>query len=247
MFDFPQQPEALFLTRRGTEALWQKVDTCMDIGLINQSENAATICVETFGERPLLLQRLATVNMVKGNLSVARVFLRALEKVPFWGATARDSLAQLAKDPNCSDNAEIQQLRRVMLKTDFVRNADTLTLLLTENPANRMAYEYGMASLLLSKNLEDFVKIFNRYHTLNATRIPRHYTEALLLWRVLKKQPLDVPGQTITRETKLQLHEFLQAIQQKGQSKPATKEGLRAALKGTYGNTYYYYYFFLGS
>lgn len=244
MFDFPQKSEALFLTRPGTEALWQKVDTCMDIGLMNQSENAATISVETFGERPLLLQRLATINMAKGNPSVARVFLRALEKVPFWGPSARDSLARLEKDPNCTDQAEIQQLRRVMLKTDFVRNADTLTLLLTENPANRMAYEYGMASLLLSKNLDEFVKIFNRYHPFNATRVPRHYTEALLLWRVLKKQPLDVPGQTIARETKLQLHEFLQALQQKGQSKTATKEGLQAALKGTYGNTYYFYFFF---
>lgn len=246
MFNFPQHPTALFLTRQGTEALWQKVDTCMDIGLINQSENAATICVETFGERPLLLQRLATINMTKGNVNTAGVFLRALEKVPFWGSVARSNLARLEKDPNCSDNPEVQQWRRVMLKTDFVRDADTLTLLLTENPANRMAYEYGMASLLLSKNLDDFVKIFNAYHQRNATRIPKHYTEALLLSRVLKKQPLNVPGQTFTKEVKLQLHEFLQALKQSGKDKSLTKEKLKVTLKDEYGSTYFYY-FFLGS
>ena len=246
MFSFPQRSEALFLTRQGTEALWQKVDTCMDIGLLNQSENAVNICIETFGERPLLLQRLATIHIAKGNVNVARVILRALEKVPFWTATARDRLSRLENDPNGTEDPEIQQLRRVMLKHDFVGNADTLTLLLTENPANRMAYEYGMASLLLSKNLDDFVNIFNRYHRLNATRLPRHYEEALLLFRVLKKQPLDTPGQTFAKEAKLRLHEFLQALQENRQGNTATKEQLRATLKDQYGDTYYYY-FFLGS
>jgi hypothetical protein len=242
MFCFPQHPTSLFLTRKGTEAVWQKFDTCMDFGLVNQAENALSISVETFGERPLLLQRLAVVNMVKGNVGAARVFLKALEKVPFWSSVARGYMARLESDPDLSEDSEIQSLRNVMLHTDYVGEADTLTLLLTTNPKNRMAYMYGMAWLLLSKNLDGFVQKFNTYHHRNFSTIPRHFQEALLLSRFLKKQPADVPGQVIAEQTKIQFSEFSRAMQQHGKSMAAA----RAALKERFGNTYFYYYFFLG-
>lgn len=222
--------------------MWQKFDTCMDLGLINQAENALSISVETFGERPLLLQRLAVVNMVKGNVGAARVFLRALEKVPFWSSVARGYMARLESDPDLSGDSEIQPLRNVMLHTDYVGEADTLTLLLTENPKNRMAYMYGMAWLLLSKNLDSFVQKFNTYHHRNFSTIPRHFQEAMLLSRFLKKQPTDVPGQIIAEQTKMQFSEFSRAMQQHGKSVAAA----RAALKERFGNTYFYYYFLGG-
>lgn len=243
MFCFPQHPEALFLTKAGTDPLWQKFDTCMDLGLINQAENALTLCLEVFGERPLLLHRLATVNMIKGNVETARVFLRALEKVPFWQSTARKDLARLASDPGLLEDKEIQQWRSVMLKTDYVTDVDTLTLLLTENPRNRMAYQYGMASLLLSKNLDDFARTFHTYHRRNFSRIPRHYAEALLLSRALRGEPLEVPGQTIAAETQTQLREFLHLFRQGGRDRAATQ----STLKERFGTTYYYYYYFFSS
>jgi hypothetical protein len=239
MFCFPQHPASLFLTRKG-KPTWQKSDTCMDLGLINQAENALSISVETFGERPLLLQRLAVVNMVKGNVGAARVFLGALEKVPFWSSVARGYMAQLESDPDLSEDSEIQPLRNVMLHTDYVGEADTLTLLLTENPGNRMAYMYGMAGLLLSKNLDSFVQKLNTYHHRNFSTIPRHFQEALLLSRFLKKQPADVPGQMmITEQVKMQFSAFSRAMQQHGKNVPAA----RAALRERFGNTYFYYYF----
>ncbi len=238
MFCFPQRPEALFLTQK--EALWQKFDTCMDIGMVNQAENALMICLETYGERPLLLQRLAQVNLIKGNISTAQVYLKALEKVPFWGSAARARLAQLETDPQLSQDADIQHWRSVMLRRDFVRDADTLTLLLTENPENRMAYEYGMASLLLSKKLDQFEQNVKKFRPASISANPSHYIEAILLSRALHKQPIDVPGQTIPKEAKVKLHEFFQVIQQHGTDKAAA----RAASEGPFGDTYYHYYFF---
>ena len=238
MFCFPQHPTSLFLTRKG-KPVWQKFDTCMDLGLINQAESALSISVEMFGERPLLLQRLAVVNMVKGNVGAASVFLGALEKVPFWSSVARGYMARLESDTDLSEDSEIQPLRDVMLHTDYVGEADTLDLLLTENPRNRMAYMYGMAWLLLSKNLDSFVQKFNTYHYLNFSTIPRHFQEALLLSRFLKKQPADVPGQMIAEQVKTQFSEFSRAMQQYGKNVPAA----RAALKEKLGNTYFYYYF----
>ncbi|MCX5643104.1 MAG: DUF6057 family protein [Phycisphaerae bacterium] len=239
MFGFPQQPAALLLTDPSADPVWQKFDTCMDLGLINQAENALVLCTEIYGERPLLLHRLATINMIKGNVGAARVFLGALAKVPFWRSVARRDLARLESDPNLSEDAEIQRWRSVMLKTDSVRDVDTLGQLLTENPMNRTAYQYSMAALLLSKNLDGFVRMFDTYHHRNFSRIPRHYEEALLLSETLRRQPADVPGRVVSPKARAQLQEFLRMFRQAGEDKTAT----RSALRKKFGSTYFYYYF----
>jgi hypothetical protein len=239
MFGFPQQPAALLLTDPSAEPVWQKFDTCLDLGLINQAENALVLCTEIYGERPLLLHRLATINRIKGNVGAARVFLGALAKVPFWGSVARRDLTRLESDPNLSEDAEIERWRSVMLRTDSVRDGDTLTQLLTENPRNRTAYQYSMAALLLSKNLDGFVRMFDTYHHRNFSRIPRHYEEALLLSEMLRRQPADGPGRVVSPEARAQLQEFLRMFRQAGGNKTAT----RSALRKKFGSTYFYYYF----
>jgi hypothetical protein len=239
MFRFPQRPEALLLTDRSAEPVWQKFDICLDLGLINQAENSLLMCTEIYGDRPLLLHRLATVHMIKGNVATARLYLEALARVPFWGATAHRELARLQADPDLSDDEQIRNWRSVMLKADSVRDGDVLTQLLMENPMNRAAYQYVMASLLLAKNLDDFERLFGTRHRLNFSRLPKHYEEALLLSRALKRQPLDVPGQTISPEAKTQFQEFLQAFQQAGgETSPA-----RSAIRKKFAGTYYCYYF----
>jgi hypothetical protein len=239
MFCLPQKAEALLLTDRTAEPVWQKFDTCLDLGLINQAENALLMSTEIYGERPLLLHRLARVNLVKGNVETARVYLEALTRVPFWGATARRDLACLQADPDLSEDAQIQRWRNVMLKADSVRNVDVLGQLLAENPANRTAYQYAVAFALLSMDLDGFVRLFDTYHQRSFSRIPRHLEEALLVFRTVKGQPLDAPGQAISSEAKAQLQEFLQAFQQAGREKTA----VRSAIRDKFGGTYYYYYF----
>jgi hypothetical protein len=242
MFAFPQHPSALLLT--GREALWQKFDTCIDLGLLNEAENALTISMEMFGERPVLLQRLALVNMAKGNIGAARVLFGALSKAPFWADVARNGLARLDSDPTLTNDPEVQRLRAVMLRTDFVSGGgDSLASLLHENPRNRMAYEYALAALLLVKDVDAFMKAFDMFHLTGESKFPRHHQEALLLFRTLKQQPIDVPGQFIATTVKTQLHEFLQALQRHSKDPAAA----RAALKPLYGDTYFYYYFFFGS
>jgi len=241
MFSYPQDPKALLLT--GKEALWQKADTCMDLGLINEAENALTISIEMFGEKPLLLQRLARINMVKGDIGTSRVFLGALSKVPFWSAQAQDYLTRLRSDPNLSQDEEIQRLRAIRLKQDSVRQTDTLRQLLVENPKNRMAYEYGMAWLLLTKNLAGFSQTFDAYHGTIESRIPMHYEEALLLSKALKQGAANLPVQSVSPESLNRLGAFMKALQPFGRDIGAA----RKALKEGFGDSYYYYFFLCDS
>jgi len=237
MFQFPQQPAALLLTDPTVQPLWQKFDTCLDLGLINQAENSLVLCTEIYGERPILLHRLATVNMIKGNIGAAGVYLRSLAKVPFWKSAASRDLARIERDPNLAEDAEIQHWRSVKLKGDSVRDIDTLTVLLTENPANRMAYQYGVAFMLLSKDLGGFARMFNSYHQHNFTRIPRLYEQAIALAQSLGTWRADAPAAAVSPEVKTQLDEFLRLFRQGGGA------SVQSSLKQKFGDTYFYYYY----
>jgi hypothetical protein len=241
MFSYPQDPNALLMT--GKEAMWHKADTCIDLGLVNEAENALNISVETFGEQPLLLQRLALINMIKGDLDTAAVFTRALGKIPFWRNTAQGWLARMASDPNLSKAADVQALRAVRLRQDSITPIDTLRELLAENPANRMAYEYGMAWLLLKKDLTGFAETFNRYHFQNESRIPRHFQEAILLCRALKLGDVDLRGQSISQDCLAKLAACVKALRLHG----GDVAGARAAMQQEFGDTYFYYFFLAGS
>jgi hypothetical protein len=237
MFQFPQQPAALLLTDPTVQPLWQKFDTCLDLGLINQAENSLVLCTEIYGERPILLHRLATINMIKGNIGAARVYLRSLARVPFWQSVASRDLARIERDPNLAEDAEIQRWRSVMLKGDSVRDIDTLTVLLMENPANRMAYQCGVAFMLLSKDLSGFARMFSSYQQRNFTRIPRLYEQAIALAQTLGTWPADVPAPTVSPEVKTQLDEFLRLFRQGGGA------SVQSSLKQKFGDTYFYYYY----
>jgi len=236
MFTYFQDPNALFLTAR--EALWQKADTYTDLGLLGEAEFALTSSLQMFGEKPTLLQRLARINMAKGDLSTAGVYLSALSKVPFWRGWARENLARLQSDPNLSQAEDIQQLRSVRLKQDFVRQVDMVSYLLAENPKNRMAYDYGMAYLLLTRNLGGLIRFFGTHRDAGESRIPRHYEEAFLLAR-----RANLEGPPVSPASTNRFESFMKALQPFGRDVQAARKPLREG----FGDSYYYYYFLLGS
>jgi tetratricopeptide (TPR) repeat protein len=241
MFAYYQDPRALLLT--GKEALWQKADTCADLGLMNEAESALSLSLNMFGEKPLLLQRLARIYLVKGDTETASVYFRALSKVPFWRRQATEVLAQLQYDPNLAQVEEIQHLRAVRLRQDFVRPADVLQQLLVENPKNRMAYEYNMAGLLLTKNLAGFVQMFNTYPNAVESRIPRHYEEAILLCQAFHLGVVNLGGRSVSQESRNRFTSFMKALEPFGRDVGAA----RKALWQGFGDSYYYYFCLSGS
>ena len=61
---YVQQPENLLITGDDHVLMyWHAFDTLMDLGLANLAEKNLTECLETFGEHPLILERLARVNL----------------------------------------------------------------------------------------------------------------------------------------------------------------------------------------
>lgn len=242
MFCYSQNVEALFMDHRtGGPAFWGLYDTLIDLGQINMAEYALLTCVETYGERPILLKRLALVNMVKGNTDAAKIFLGALGKTIFDADWAGDCLKRIERDPNLSMDKEVQYLRSVMVERDssiLTIEPNMLQDLLDKNRYNRMAYEYLMGYYLLKGQFDNFVRNLNRLDDLGYTRIPRVFEEAILFYNNAKQTQIDLHGREISAESRERFDGFLKVLfgRYKGNKSEARDE-----LANNYGDSYFFY------
>jgi len=163
-------------------------DFYFDLGHINEAEHWAHESMSVRGETGWTLERLALVNMVKGELDVAHVFISKLNQSLLFRRNANqlrqllNNNTRLSRDPNILD----MRSRMPQPGHDFISYSDksdvTLELILNGNPSNKMAFEYLMAFHLLSGNLGQFANEIVRLKDLGYTEIPRHYQEALLFY-----------------------------------------------------------------
>jgi hypothetical protein len=220
---------------------WHKFDTLIDLGLINTAEKNLTECMETFGEQPMILERLALVNLVKGATDTARIYLGALSKMLFYGRWAEDYLARLEADPNLSEDRQIQNLRARYLKKDytalFYAKEPMLLALLEQNSRNRMAFEYLMAWYMLTKQLDKFMQNIGRLSDLGYAAIPPAYQEALAIYAYPRDKARDYP---ISPEVRGRFERFSSIFNRYNRNKVQAAD----ELAREYGKTYFFYYMY---
>jgi hypothetical protein len=241
MFSYPQHPDALLLLpQEGTTGYWQRVDTYIDLGFISRAEHSLTSILDEFGERPMILKRLALVNIIKGNINIARIYLGALNKTLFDADWAADYLNRFEQTPNPVTNDRIQYLRRSMAEKDyrslFFISEPLLLDLLARNRQNRMAFEYLMAWYLLNGQLDKFKQNLERLDDFNYSQIPRLYEEAIL-YMINRGKVVNLHGRRITAESQRRFTDFLNIYNRHGRNdNAALKE-----LKKKYGDSYLFY------
>lgn len=247
LFAYPQKPENLFLepalTSEKGNKKWQKVDFYIDLGFINYAEYYALVCLDEFGERPEILKRLALINMVKGSIDAARVYLTALSKTLFYSGWADEYLNKIAADSSLSSDSRIQYLRSIMLEKDYIISVGCidieklLSALLDKNKHNKMAFEYQMSFYLLNRQLDKLVQNLNRLNDfVYPDNIPTLYEEALLIHKYRTNKNVDLGPCEISPES-IQRYVDFTRIRNKGSF--ALNE-----LKQKYGHSYYFYYFY---
>jgi len=246
MFAYPQHPDTLFLTsKKRFAAFWKKFDVYIDLGVMNLAESALTESLIRLGERPIILKRLALINMVKGDLGAARVYLGALSKTLFHADWANNYLARLQSDPNLSMDDQIQHLRDMMMETDYGFTnyvpERILLALLQKNRYNRMAFEYLMAWYLLTGQLDKLVQNLDRLDDFNYEGIPRHYEEAILIYEVLTGTKVDLKGRQISQRTHQRARGFSSISNRFRSSNEMTA---MLATAPYFGDTYFFYYNF---
>jgi hypothetical protein len=248
MFSWPQHPDYLFLSDKKYKGMyWQIFDVFLDIGVVNMAEHALTECLEGLGSRPMVLQRLALINMVKGNLGSAKIYLGALSKTLFHADWAKYYLDCLRTDPNLSDARYIQHLRSLCLDKDYpihsLLNERTLSWLLEKNSQNRMAFEYLMAWYMLNKNLSKLVQNCARLQDFDYPELPKHYEEAFLIYVYGTGKPLNLSGYQPNPQKRRQIEDFTRILDSHGRDKQAAFRELSKKFR----NTYFFYYIYAPS
>jgi len=245
MFSWPQHPDYLFLSDKKYKWMyWQIFDVFIDIGVINLAENALTECLEGIGSRPMILQRLALINMVKGNSGSAKIYLGKLSKTLFNAGWAKHYLDLLQTDPDLSADKYIQNLRSLYLDKDCLTHTllmeKTLLELLERNSQNRMAFEYLMARYMLKKQLDKLARNLERLQDFGYKELPTHYEEAALIYIYGTRKPLNLSGYPLSPQKRRQIEDFSRLLSSYGRDKQAASKELAKKFR----NTYFYYYKF---
>ena len=245
MFSYPQHPDALFLiSKELVEADWHRFDIYFDVGQMSMAEHSLAESMEIYGERPMILKRLAMINMLKGNVNTARIYLGSLGKTLFDSGWANNYLHLLETDPSLSTDHEIQHLRQIATvekEYDSVSRLDMekeLLILLRKNRQNKMAFEYLMALYLLRGQLDKFVQNLNRLDDFDYAGIPRVYEEAILLYMTNTKKTVDLRGRRISDRSRQRFNGFAQILAGYRSDRQAAMNDLAK----DYGNSYLYYY-----
>jgi len=245
MFSWPQHPDVLLLTGEDRIlACWHKFDTQIDLGLVNMAEKNLTECMEVYGAHPMILKRLALINMVKGNYGSARVYLGALRQTLFGADWAEDYLSRLRSDPNLSADDRIQHLRAVRMEKDyatiFFSREKMLCELLEKNSQNRMAFEYLTAWYMLTRQLEELVENIRRVSDFDYPELPGLYEEAVLIYVYGTKKPVYLVGYQATGEARRRIEHFSEVFNKRMRNKAAAFD----ELAKDYGDSYFFYHIY---
>jgi tetratricopeptide (TPR) repeat protein len=250
MFHYPQQASSDALLLRDTVwdtfscvADWRS-DLYLELGRVNESQRWAHEALAVEGETPRVLERMALVYILNGNPDAARTFVRALAKVPFQAARARQYLTALDRDPGMRDDPLVARIRPLMLTKHYVGDFSTEQILeqcLEANPSNRMAFEYLLAHYLLTFDMKGFARLAPRLKDFYRD-LPTHVQEALLGFRnVNGALPPGIDGSAIHSQTQTRFQNFVY-IWTRVQNGPA--EDAWEVLAPGFGGTYWFFYIF---
>jgi hypothetical protein len=258
MFSYPQHPSGLLsATQR-----YPELDILYELGHINRAEDTAYGALALADYYPDGLQKLALINILKGQTDAAHTFLHTLSKDFLYKDWAERYLDRLEADPLLAADEHIRHMRSLMLVEDNLRRATTATddlylILLEKNKLNRMAFEYLMAWYLLNGRLEDFIQNLNRLDDFGYTDVPRHYAEAVLLYTGITGRIVDLHARKIDVQTISRFADFMQQTQsykyhlQNVFGSAPNDAGDFDNLSDSYNlrdfeGTYYYYYLSVG-
>jgi hypothetical protein len=222
----------------GPEFCLPQALTLLELGQVNLAEHYAHESFEILGNRPETMEVLAKVNMAKGRMAVARIFLNLLSQHPFHKAWARRYLEAMETDPQLLKDEELSRIRGRMVTSDITSSSEPSFMLLEQlleaNGTNRMAFEYLMANYLATIETAKAVKVIERA---KLPTLPRYYQEVILMdgWLRGNEAPASsIAG--ITPETVSRFERFRDIYNRSG-----GKEKAKAVLEREFPDSYWFF------
>lgn len=231
------------LPRRYSEsAPLQESDFCYDLGSINESRHWAYEALSTDGETPWILKRAASVNFVSGDTKVAERCLNELDKTLFFKGWARKFRAYLRHPASASEDETLSHGLSMLARKDFIivngHPPAELDTLLSDNPKNKMAFEYRIAHELLTGRLKSLPKHLEMMSRFNYPNFPRHVEEALIgVWATSGKRDMPPFFRYIRRRTLQRFRDYNRVLARYNGNRAAARQELEEG----FGDTYWFY------
>jgi len=214
------------------------------IGLVNEAERWAYEDMIVNGQRPENLKMLVKTNLIDRNYRMAKKYIGILKKTSNYKNWAVGYEEMVDDTTLINNDPELKEKRQIMPQGDFfihVNSAqDNIPHLIESNPNNRRAFEYKIAWMMLSKDVEGVVNQIKTLKTLGYSRIPRHMEEAAMIYYNGKGILPDLGGLSISAETLSRFDQYVAAFKSNRQNMALAKERLAAQ----FGNTFMFYYHF---
>jgi Family of unknown function (DUF6057) len=210
------------------------------LGYISEAYRWAFEAMEAMGQNPRSLKRLVVTSIIRNDDRVAQHYINILKETLFYRKWA-EHYQELLDNPElqAKDN-EITEKRHFQMHTDILASLDGrdvgLLQMLEDHPDNKMAFEYYMASLLLTRDLDKFAENIFRLKDLGYSSIPVHYEEAMLAYMDHTKKNIVPEGYSIRRETIDRLSGFVEII-----NSSSSRNSAARSLYRDYGGTYWFY------
>ena len=214
------------------------------LGIIQEAEHCAyeTLVLSRTEHGSKALRRLVYTSMLLRDEKSFERYINLFEKSPVYASWAKDQRAHFEKYLNDS-TYKIPNTPEVLhtsdLLIDYWHPETIIENILETNKGNKKAFEYLIASHLLSHDLNNFYKTMERYYAdMNYNEMPRHIQEALLMASMLLKLGEDeISKYNIEKSVSVQFEEFNDLFY-----KTLSDKSLNLQLEKRFGNTYFYYY-----
>ena len=211
------------------------------LGMINAAQQ---ITFEVMASTPNNLQnarcirRLAETNLVNGQYEVAAKHLRTLQKTIYYKRWANHLMEFLYDETRINNHPIYGRLRLIAQKDDYLYSGnemtDMLSTLFQQNQKNQLAFDYLMAHLLLTGDLQQVANTLPLIQHTNYKQIPRSYQEALTFAWAQNHTNFDSMPWNVSPNVKQAMTDFVKLYR-------TSTSNVQNLLKERYGKTYWYY------
>lgn len=242
MFDYNQLAGSggLFLDGLVTsDVLFLCSDQYSDLGFMHESLHWTFEAQTIFPNSPRLMKRLVLIYLINGNYQLAEKFLHRLDQNMLYRDWVKKYTAYLKDTSLIAKDPELSWKRKCEPPEEFSTSSYRFKLvkLLEANPANKMAYEYLLSSVLLDGDLGNFGTLMKEYKSLIKEPLPRAWDEALVLYYYMANKTPEVGDIKFSKAKKDQFLAFIKAMKPFGND----WQSARNSLAKDFGTTYWYY------
>lgn len=214
------------------------------VGLFNEAHRWAYEDIVVYGYRPQNLKLLIKTNLINGNYKISEKYLRIFKRTLYYRDWASEYEKFIVDTSLIRIDNEFNAKLKIVPKENFLIKLDdpqnNILLLLKGNPDNRKAFEYEMAWLLLSKNVEATVNNICKLKAMGYTHIPTCIEEAILSYENSTKALPDLGGLSVRQETLARFDKYVAAFIA-ARNNPGSGKAL---LEEKFGDTFWYYFHF---